>query len=35
MSPPIVRTWALARTYRRGNVPVPVLHSVDLEVNEE
>jgi putative ABC transport system ATP-binding protein len=33
MSPPIVRTWALARTYRRGNVPVPVLHSVDLEVN--
>jgi putative ABC transport system ATP-binding protein len=32
MSKPILRTWALARTYRRGHVPVPVLQSVDLEV---
>ena len=29
---PIVRTWALARTYRRGSIPVPVLTSVDLEL---
>jgi putative ABC transport system ATP-binding protein len=33
MNSPIVRTWALARTYRRGQVPVPVLHGVDLEVH--
>ena len=32
MSPPILRTWALTRTYRRGQVPVPVLDGVDLEV---
>jgi putative ABC transport system ATP-binding protein len=29
---PVVRTWALARTYRRGAIDVPVLHAVDLEV---
>jgi len=28
----VVRTRALARTYRRGSIPVPVLHAVDLEV---
>src|SRR6266511_4364647 len=33
MNSPIVRTWALARTYRRGHVPVPVLHDVHLEVH--
>src|SRR6266540_1121113 len=33
MNSPIVRTWALARTYRRGPVPVPVLHDVHLEVH--
>jgi putative ABC transport system ATP-binding protein len=32
MNPPILRTWALTRTYRRGHVPVPVLDGVDLEV---
>ena len=32
MSTPILRTWALTRTYRRGQVPVPVLEGVDLEV---
>ena len=32
MSPPILRIWALTRTYRRGQVPVPVLDGVDLEV---
>jgi putative ABC transport system ATP-binding protein len=32
MSNPILRTWALTRTYRRGHVPVPVLRSVELEV---
>ena len=32
MTPPILRTWALTRTYRRGQVPVPVLSGVDLEV---
>jgi putative ABC transport system ATP-binding protein len=31
-APPIVRTWALGRTYRRGAIPVPVLRGVDLEV---
>jgi putative ABC transport system ATP-binding protein len=29
---PVVRTRALARTYRRGAIPVPVLETVDLEV---
>jgi putative ABC transport system ATP-binding protein len=29
---PILRTWALARTYRRGQLPVPVLRGVDLEI---
>jgi ABC-type lipoprotein export system ATPase subunit len=29
---PILRTWALARTYHRGPNPVPVLRSIDLEV---
>jgi putative ABC transport system ATP-binding protein len=29
---PVVRTWALARTYRRGTIEVPVLRSVDLEL---
>jgi hypothetical protein len=33
MNSPILRTWALARTYRRGHVPVPVLHDVHLEVH--
>jgi putative ABC transport system ATP-binding protein len=33
MSQIIVRTWALARTYRRGHLPVPVLRAVDLEVH--
>jgi putative ABC transport system ATP-binding protein len=33
VSNPILRTWAVARTYRRGHVPVPVLRSVDLEVH--
>jgi putative ABC transport system ATP-binding protein len=28
----IVRTWALARTYRRGSIPVPVLRGVNLEL---
>ncbi|HYY82189.1 MAG TPA: ABC transporter ATP-binding protein [Actinomycetes bacterium] len=32
MPNPVVRTWALARTYRRGAIDVPVLHAVDLEV---
>ncbi len=32
MSTPILRTWALTRAYRRGQVPVPVLHGIDLEV---
>ena len=32
MSSPILRTWALTRAYRRGRVPVPVLHGVDLDV---
>jgi putative ABC transport system ATP-binding protein len=30
---PILRTWALARTYRRGQVPVPVLQGLDLEIH--
>jgi putative ABC transport system ATP-binding protein len=30
----IVRTWALARTYRRGSIPVPVLRGVNLELEE-
>ena len=29
---PILRTWALARTYHRGPNAVPVLRSIDLEV---
>src|SRR6266487_572027 len=32
MSTPILRTWSLTRAYRRGQVAVPVLHGVDLEV---
>ncbi len=31
---PVVRTRAVARTYRRGHVDVPVLRAVDLEVAE-
>jgi putative ABC transport system ATP-binding protein len=30
--PPVVRTRALARTYRRGAIAVPVLEAVDLEL---
>ena len=30
--PPVVRTRALARTYRRGAIAVPVLETVDLEL---
>jgi len=30
----IVRTWALARTYRRGSIPVPVLRGINLELRE-
>jgi putative ABC transport system ATP-binding protein len=32
--PPVVRTRALARTYRRGAIAVPVLQAVDLELAE-
>jgi putative ABC transport system ATP-binding protein len=32
--PPVVRTRALARTYRRGAIAVPVLEAVDLELAE-
>ncbi len=28
----IVRTWALARTYRRGSLPVPVLRGINLDL---
>jgi putative ABC transport system ATP-binding protein len=31
---PVVRTRALARTYRRGAIAVPVLQAVDLELAE-
>jgi putative ABC transport system ATP-binding protein len=31
---PVVRTRALARTYRRGAIAVPVLEAVDLELAE-
>jgi putative ABC transport system ATP-binding protein len=31
-SVPVVRTRAVARTYRRGRIDVPVLRAVDLEV---
>jgi putative ABC transport system ATP-binding protein len=34
MSVPVVRTWALARTYQRGSIAVPVLEAVDLELAE-
>ena len=34
MSVPVVRTWALARTYLRGSIAVPVLEAVDLELVE-
>jgi len=34
MSIPVVRTRALARTYRRGSIAVPVLEAVDLELAE-
>jgi putative ABC transport system ATP-binding protein len=34
MSVPVVRTRALARTYRRGSIAVPVLEAVDLELAE-
>ncbi len=30
---PILRTWALTRTYRRGQVLVPVLQGVDVEIH--
>ncbi|HEX9342141.1 MAG TPA: ABC transporter ATP-binding protein [Actinomycetota bacterium] len=30
----MVRTWALARTYRRGSIPVPVLRGINLELRE-
>jgi putative ABC transport system ATP-binding protein len=32
MSVPVVRTRALARTYQRGSIAVPVLEAVDLEL---
>jgi len=34
MSVPVVRTRALARTYLRGSIAVPVLEAVDLELVE-
>jgi putative ABC transport system ATP-binding protein len=34
MSVPVVRTRALARTYLRGSIAVPVLEAVDLELAE-
>ena len=34
MSVPVVRTRALARTYLRGSIVVPVLEAVDLELAE-
>jgi putative ABC transport system ATP-binding protein len=34
MPDPVVRTRALARTYRRGAIAVPVLEAVDLELAE-
>jgi putative ABC transport system ATP-binding protein len=34
MSVPVVRTRALARTYQRGAIAVPVLGAVDLELAE-